>query len=92
MEKTSHFCYSTWNNKKLRRKIGNNTFVRNPLTIPKLFFIFVLAILVIDFYTFEVRKVKVFMRVKKHKCIYIYIYMFMYVNASIQICGNGQKQ
>ena len=34
-------------------KIGNYSFVRNCLTIPKPFFVFVLAPFVIEFYTFE---------------------------------------
>ena len=72
MEKTPHFCYSTWNNKKLRGKIENRkkVLLLGILCDSKTVFVFALALLVIDFYTFEARKVEVFRRAQKHKCIY----------------------
>ena len=75
--------------KKKCRKIENRHiffFVRNLFTIPKLSSF---LLLVIDFYSFEVKLFKLFRRAKQHK--YIYIHMSMYVNASIQICQIWQN-
>ena len=61
-------------------KIGLYYFVRNLFTIPKLS-VFVLALLVIGFYTFEGKKLNVYSNSEKlnmHLYIYIYIYIYIY--------------
>ena len=65
--KTTKSLYPTSNNEKLRRKIENRPllhcykFIHNSKTV----FVFVLALLVIDFYTFE-GKHKVFTGIAKN--------------------------
>ena len=80
---TFNFFNLTCNKKKLAQKIENQAsllcaeFVADFKTV----FVFILALIIFDFYSIEGSK-KTFYR--KGKCIYIYIYIYMHISRIIR--------